>query len=271
MYGQVLRDFVIPEAEAFGIAVFDDASVFVVSLKQQHKLGVFALSDGTFVRDIGGEGIENGQLQLPHRICAVEGANKLLVCDFGNFRVQEFTLGGHFVREMFKSDKIAPYAIAHSAATNTIAVGTSSRCGNCVHLLDYGSGVEWFKLNVGEGMHRCFSLSFAATGMMLAVGLGKEDRGIMLTSLDGEQVVQVGDEIVGTAAKDVAFAKDGRVIVADVSSKAVHVFETGGALVTTVPAAGALSFGSIIALTVCNEGVLVVDAERSRVQLWRFA
>ncbi|HEX8915957.1 MAG TPA: hypothetical protein VF796_26655, partial [Humisphaera sp.] len=51
-----------------------------------HRLNVFK-TDGTFVRNIGGVGSELGQFRFPYGL-AMDGEGRLVVCEFGNNRVQ---------------------------------------------------------------------------------------------------------------------------------------------------------------------------------------
>ena len=51
---------------------------------------------GTFLYKFGIKGNEDGQFNIPYHM-HVDSSNNLLVCDFGNNRVQQFSLDGRFI------------------------------------------------------------------------------------------------------------------------------------------------------------------------------
>ena len=69
-------------------------NMFLVSDAGNHCIKAFDQS-GTFLYKFGKEGNQDGQFNRPRGLL-VDSSNNLLVCDFGNSRVQQFSLDGRF-------------------------------------------------------------------------------------------------------------------------------------------------------------------------------
>ena len=69
-------------------------NIFMISEKDNHIIKAFD-SSGTFLYKIGKEGNQDGHFNAPKGMC-LDGSNNLLVCDFSNNRVQQFSLDGRF-------------------------------------------------------------------------------------------------------------------------------------------------------------------------------
>ena len=69
-------------------------NMFLVTDAGNHCIKAFDQS-GTFLYKFGKEGNQDGQFNLPRGLL-VDSSNNLLVCDFGNNRVQQFALDGRF-------------------------------------------------------------------------------------------------------------------------------------------------------------------------------
>ena len=69
-------------------------NMFLVSDEGNHCIKAFDQL-GTFLYKFGGEGYQDGQFNTPHGLL-VDSSSNLLVCDFGNNRVQGFSLDGRF-------------------------------------------------------------------------------------------------------------------------------------------------------------------------------
>ena len=69
-------------------------NMFLVSDRGNHCIKAFDQS-GTFLYKFGKEGNQDGQFKSPNGLL-VDSSNNLLVCDFGNSRVQQFSLDGRF-------------------------------------------------------------------------------------------------------------------------------------------------------------------------------
>ena len=69
-------------------------NMFLVTDADHHCIKAFDQS-GTFLYKFGKEGNQDGQFKSPSGLL-VDSSNNLLVCDFGNSRVQQFSLEGRF-------------------------------------------------------------------------------------------------------------------------------------------------------------------------------
>ena len=72
--------------------------IFVVSCYSRPNVKVFS-NDGVFLYNIGTHGSGDGQLHNPSGL-AVDRFSNLVVCDFGNTRLQIFTLDGKLVSKI---------------------------------------------------------------------------------------------------------------------------------------------------------------------------
>ena len=70
-------------------------NMFLVSDGDNHCIKAFDQS-GTFLYKFGKEGYQDGQFKTPYGLL-VDSSNNLLVCDFDNNRVQQFSLDGRFI------------------------------------------------------------------------------------------------------------------------------------------------------------------------------
>ena len=68
--------------------------MFLVSDAGNHCIKAFDQS-GTFLYKFGKEGYQDGEFKIPYGLL-VDSSNNLLVCDFDNNRVQQFSLDGCF-------------------------------------------------------------------------------------------------------------------------------------------------------------------------------
>ena len=78
-----------------GIAVTDDGQVIVCE-RLSHYVTVLDSKDGRKVRSFGSQGSERGQLSRPEDI-AITSKGTLLVTNWGNHRIQEFTMDGECI------------------------------------------------------------------------------------------------------------------------------------------------------------------------------
>ena len=96
-------------------------NMFLVSDRDNHCIKAFDQS-GTFLYKFGKEGNQDGQFNLPRGLL-VDSSNNLLVCDFGNNRVQQFALDGRFTG---KSITHLSYPVAITTAPDGRILVTSN-------------------------------------------------------------------------------------------------------------------------------------------------
>ena len=69
-------------------------NIFLVTERDNHVIKAFDASN-TFLYKFGEKGNQDGQFNSPRGMC-LDGSNNLLVCDYFNNRVQQFSLDGRF-------------------------------------------------------------------------------------------------------------------------------------------------------------------------------
>jgi len=97
-------------------------NMFFVSDRDNHCVKAFDQS-GTFLYKFGKQGNQDGQFNQP-QLMHVDSSNNLLVCDFGNNRVQQFSLDGRFTG---KSNAVSGRPVAITTAPDGSILVTSHR------------------------------------------------------------------------------------------------------------------------------------------------
>ena len=92
---ELLQSFSDPDSNTFHRCVFYHPDMFFVSYPKVHCVKVFS-KEGVFLYNIGSEGSGEGQFTRPWGL-VVDAFDNLIVCDFGNDRLQMFTLDGKFL------------------------------------------------------------------------------------------------------------------------------------------------------------------------------
>jgi len=106
-----------------------DKNMFLVADEDNHCINVFNKS-GTFLYKFGKAGCQDGQFDWPRGIL-LDSSNNLLVCDYYNNRVQQFSLDGRFTGKTI-TDLPNPVGIA-TAPDGRILVTSST--ANKVYIL----------------------------------------------------------------------------------------------------------------------------------------
>ena len=92
---ELLQSFSAPDCDASPLFAVHHQDMFFVSYVRAHCVKVFS-KEGVFLYDIGSEGFGDGQLNHPDGL-AIDKFNNLIVCDWGNSRLQVFSLDGKFL------------------------------------------------------------------------------------------------------------------------------------------------------------------------------
>ena len=98
-------------------------NMFLVADKDNNNIKVFDQT-GTYLYKFGKQGNEDGQFNWPRGIL-LDSSNNLLVCDFNNNRVQQFSLDGRFTGKT-TADLPGPFGIA-TAPDGRILVTTANK------------------------------------------------------------------------------------------------------------------------------------------------
>ena len=98
--------------------------MFVVADGGNECIKVFDHS-GTFLYKIGKEGIQDGQFNWP-RVLLPVSSNNLLVCDYYNNRVQQFSLDGRFTGKS-TTNLVHPSAIATAPDGRILVISETAK------------------------------------------------------------------------------------------------------------------------------------------------
>jgi hypothetical protein len=242
----------------------------------EHKLRVYRLpveADGaaTLLHTVGSRGAGPKQFNYPGKMCLTP-ADKLLVCEYGNGRVQELTgIGEAEPQHVW----FIPVAGAWSIAMHgdMLAVGTRS---STIQLLSYTSGSSNRSIgSSGSGPGQiggsCQGLRFTPDGRLIVVSEYTNQRLSMFVMSDGDFVKHIGTGVVADGNKDLQFAANGELLVADYSNHRVCVFSADGdALLRTWGTLGSADgqFHYPTALAFADSKLFVLDQSSARVQVF---
>jgi hypothetical protein len=106
--GRQLHEWEVEPCIAGGMCATGDG-LLAVTNQRQHCVSIFTAA-GKFITHFGGYGQEVGELRSPAGI-VLDDENNLAVCDYGNGRLQVFTVAGDLVRTI-SCNKHSPVGIA---------------------------------------------------------------------------------------------------------------------------------------------------------------
>ena len=267
--GMHLQTIPVALSEKFGLAVSADGQWLAVSDRSDKcELNLYSLPGGEFVRRLSSaRGSKRGQCDRPFRACFTPGGN-VLVAEYVNNRVQEFTVSGESVREFQVQE-------AWSVACNdeVVVIGSLRSGTGVVEVFDYGSGAKMraivkYGSAVGE-VDYPEGIRISPDGTMLLIA---EDSGrITRFTLEGVFVDVLGVGVLGRGRKDVEYGMPGEIVVADFDHHRIVVFsEADGSVLRTFGSHGDRDgqFASPTALAVHGSQLYVLDKESARVQVF---
>ncbi len=156
---------------------------------------------------------------------------------------------------------------------DTLAVGTGR---STIELLSYASGAHIRSIaSVGSGPGQiglqCEGLRFTPDGQFIIVAENENERLSMFRVSDGCFVKHIGAGVVGDGHKDVQFAPNGELLVADYENCRVCVFSADGdTLLRTWGTQGTADgqFQYPTALALVDSKLFVLDCSSARVQVF---
>jgi DNA-binding beta-propeller fold protein YncE len=202
-----------------------------VSYWSEHVLRVYRIeADGalTLLHSFGGRGAGPKQFNGPLKMCLAPNGN-LLVCDYGNNRVQELTGLGEAEPSHVRDIEVSK-ANAIAVHGDMVAVGTGAAT---MALLSYATGViirTFGSKGTGRGNigGSTASLRFSLDGVYILVAEGTNKRLSKFRVSDGAYVDFYCEGQVSDGGKGVEIAPSGEVIVADYGAHRVCVFSGDG-------------------------------------------
>ena len=221
--GEYVTSIKLESVESYGMAVSVDEDLLAAVEYAKHRIALYELPGGRFLRHIGGHGSSPGQLNDPIKVIfSPEGT--LLVADKLNNQVQELTVYGEMVRSF--SAKQAR-CIALSPDCSHMAVGLSAGPKNVV-ILAYDTGeqlLEFVSMSPSEThVGQCEGLRYTADGMQIITVSSTSKRVNMFSSIDGTFQRSFAMELVGSGLQiDVDWTVDGNIICAATHQKKLHI------------------------------------------------
>ncbi len=258
----------------YGLVVTPDGRYMAVSC-DGHNLRVYRLEDdsaATLLHTVGTTaGAGPNQFYYPRKMCLTPAGN-LLVCDSRNNHVQELTGLGEAEPQHVRFIRAA---CARSIALHggTLAVGTFSAT---IELLSYASGALIRSIGSkgsgpGEIGDACEGLCFTPDGQFIVAAEYKNKRLSMFRVSDGGFVKHIGAGVVADGYKDVQYAPNGELLVADFGKHRMCVFSADGDRLLHTWGTQGTADGQLnapIALALVDSKLFVLDHESARVQVF---
>jgi hypothetical protein len=241
--------------------------VYICSVDGSGELTADTVVFGT--AGISGSG--SGQLDFPACACFVHrnGAETLLIADFGNDRVVEVTATGVFLRAIALKEGML--GIAYCGTSDVIAV--SLFCAHAVVLRQYESGVVKPEVTIGSGTEGSgdgqlcdpHGVTFTADGLYILVADWGNERVSKFRAASGAFIAHVATKAANGifSPRDVLQCEDGSIVVAQGdggSGSVVCVGQDGGTVQNImIPSAIDGTFHLPVSLSYCVflKGVVV--------------
>jgi DNA-binding beta-propeller fold protein YncE len=272
--GRHLQSYAVATGYKFGLIVSPNGRYMAVSYFDEGTLLVYRLeADGiaTLLHTVGTVG--NGPMQFdgPAMMCFTPAGN-LLVCEYDADRVQELTGLGEAEPQHVRFIPVVG-AISIALHDGLLAVGT---CSCTIELLSYSSGALIRSISSrgsgpGQIGVQCGGLCFTPDGQFIVAAEHMNERLSMFRVSDGGFEKHIGAGVVSNGMKDVQFAPNGELLVADCSSHRVCVFSADGdTCLRTWGAHGSADgqFEYPAALALVGSKLFVLDMTSSRVQVF---
>lgn len=270
--GTYVTSIPIVAKRCFGLAVNARETLMAVANFDHrggvaHTLFLYSLPSGDLLRIIGGEGDGPGQFRNPNKLCFHPCDDAIIVADYGNDRLQEFTSTGEYKRSIVV-DK--PWSVCVSNKGGLIAVGTTSAAKNMLMLLDNASGLLVHDFTNARFERSVHSVKFSHDDAVLFAAEFASTSIHMFSITNGTFIRQTCQGL-SVGNKDVALMSNGDIVVVECSKQRMCVFDGMG--VTTRRQFGCKGddngqFQAPVAISIVNRRLYVLDAESQRVQVF---
>ena len=223
----VKRIINIPELSRFGLAV-NSARTRMAVMPQKNEIHVYqlvpTLEQLCMIIQPRRKGIFVHELNCPRRLCFT-ARGTMLVCDFSNSAVHQWTLAGKCMNEF--PTKTRAFSVA--AHGNMCAVGCVS---GRIQMHNYVSGKllrTFGAAGDGPGLigGHATGIRFASHGACLLIAEHCNNQ-LSLFTIDGLFIKHIGVGVLSSGENDVAYGAGGEIIVADCSNHRVCVFSPDG-------------------------------------------
>ena len=240
--GRLCGQHVLTDA-AFRIAIHPAGTHLVASNPLWDTLSVYELPDMKLSATLGSCGSGPGEFNSIGDMCFTD-VGTLLVVDFGNNRVQHWTLGGSSIATLaIKS----PHCVASRGTT--IVVGTAS--GMRFPLLERR---DWGRQLRILQTHSIAAVAFA-NSVTLAISIS-DLKTVGLYTMRGELLKQLSVDI---SSNSLVTCADGCLLVSDFSKGRIRVFAPDGAELTSSPFAAHTFRPNPVSIALRGEHVYVLE------------
>lgn len=229
--GTHLRTYGVLGGKKCGFAVSRDQRFMALSAYGCHGVWVYQLDTGALVAALGSsaKSAERGGFALPYRL-AFSPRNSLLVCEWGNHRVQEVSLDGRHVRFLGTPFKSYRGVACHG---DLIAFSTEAAPGEpCIELYSWSTGAMLAAFGTrGEGpgcLGQTWDVSFASEGRHIVVPQWSSAQLLHFSAVSGECVSAVSLPMLTNWQKGVAVTATGDIVLADMDKDRIAVFTRDG-------------------------------------------
>ena len=239
-----------------------------------HTITVYDVCTGDVVRSFGGRGDDPRRMKFPWKLCLAPNGN-ILVAEYGNNRVQEFTLAGNHVRFIGVGVINAAF---HGIACNcdTIVVTKYSHPGHRqVLMFEYVSGAllrSFGDYGRAEGQLSCGigGVRFTPDNRHIIIAEQYNNR-LSLFTVEGAFVKCIGVGAGLNCPADVEFAPNSDIIVASRGDHRIVMFSADGSTVLRSfgdEGSGPGQFKYPTALAMQSGQLFVLDRDNTRVQVF---
>lgn len=267
--GRLRKSLIVSPGPKHGIAASTCGQYIVVSYYSEHVLRVYHTDSGivhgssNLLFTLGGLGHAPKEFKYPVKMCTTPAGN-LLVCEFGNGRVQELSALG-VIEPAHVRFFTARGACCVALHADVMAVGTGNAT---IELMSYLSGEHIRTIGVwGSGPGaiglQCEGVCFTLDGARLLAAEFSNNR-VSLFHVDGRFDKLIGDGIICSGCNDVTVALDGEIIVAEFAQHRLCVFDAEGS--TRLRSICALENPAALAQASCL--FFVLENNSTRVQVY---
>lgn len=211
-----------------GVAVNADATLMAGSTVSRHDVTVYALPSCEEVVSFGGKGSGEGQLYSPRDLCFTNDSS-LLVADYGNGRIQQFSCAGVYQRTIGEDTLCgSPFGVA--ATEDVIFASQRSNVGPCIAMFDYCTGniLRGFGEKGSAAGHLRHPSGLCLTSDGLVLVTDSDNNRLSLFTPTGDFVRCVGADDGLSWPTDICVAGTGEIVVCCSNSSEVVVFSPDG-------------------------------------------
>ena len=220
-------------------------------------------ADAVVIGTAGTAGSSHGQFQYPRSACFVNrnGADTLLISDWGNDRIVEVTARGDFLRFIAMKAGSQPWGIAYCGVGDVIAVSLNGV--HAVVLLEYESGAVKPAVTIGSAtrgkgdgqLYRPRGVTFTADGRYILIADYWNDRVSKFSAASGAFIAHVISNGI-SYPRDVLQCEDGSIAVAHGcygNASVVCVGQDGGTVLNIIIPSQSVQRQLSVSTLVCAE------------------